>query len=290
MMYKYVCSFCHKEFYSEVEILDRKTRCPICEERVRKANEKRVQTCLAKYGTTNVAKVDKIKESFIKTNLERNGGMGFALCKDQTEIQKKAHNELAYKRKKKTNNERLGVDWPAQSKAVRDKMEKTYLDKTGYRNSMQNPEDRYKCISKGYFYENTHFDSSWELAFYIWLKDNHREFLYHPKLTMDYIDDYGINRVYYPDFLVEGKFYEVKGDQFFDEKGEPFNQYTGEYWRNKYNLLIQNNVIILKMDDIKFYLKYIKDKYGKNYLKSFKDPNKKGSEAIENSELLEEVE
>ena len=281
-MYTYNCTRCHKPFDSEVEIISNKVRCPRCEEIVRIANEKRRKTTLERYGTENVAQNTEIKNKFVNTWKERYGCMGyFQRGCDQNEIQRLAHSDIAYERKKLKNNKKLGVDWPAQSKAIQDKMKSTYFERTGYENAMQNPEDRYKCRTGKYDYKGINFDSSWELAFYIWLEDNDKQFIYHPHITVDYVDDYGVSRKYYPDFIVEGRFYEVKGDQFFNEKGEPFDSYTNETWNNKYQLLKDNNVTILKMSDIKKYLKYIKEKYGKNYLNSFKKKYKKGSETIE---------
>ena len=171
-------------------------------------------------------------------------------------------------KRKESNLERFGVEYASQNELIKQKVKETYIERTGYDHPMHNPEVIHS--NKGYLFENIHFDSSWELAYYIWLKDNKKEFIYHPKLYMDYIDEDGINRIYQPDFLVEGTFYEIKGDQFFNEKGEPYNKYTKKFWWNKYNALKENKVKIIYLDDIKFYLRYIKDHYGKNYLKQFR--------------------
>ena len=75
---------------------------------------------------------------------------------------------------------------------------------------------------------------------------------------------------YFPDFLVNGNFYEIKGGQFFNEAGEPYNPYSKSYWWEKYNAMVEAGVHILREKDIKEYLTYVKDTYGENYLKSFK--------------------
>lgn len=123
---------------------------------------------------------------------------------------------------------------------------------------------------KGYQYNGIHFDSSWELAYYIWLSDNGKAFIYHPPFYLEYTDDTAMCRQYQPDFLVEGKFIEIKGDQFFNEKGEPYNHYEKAFWWNKYNALLANGVEILRFEKIREYLRYIKKRYGKRYLQSFK--------------------
>ncbi len=69
-------------------------------------------------------------------------------------------------------------------------------------NPAKNPDTSSAYNCKGYTYKGIHFDSSWELAYYIWLTDHNKQFIYHPKHYMDYMDE-GINRVYQPDFLVD---------------------------------------------------------------------------------------
>lgn len=281
-LYYYNCCRCHKNFQSETEIISKKIRCPECQEKVDKANEKRKKTCLEKYGTENAAQNSEVKAKYINTWKEKYGCMGyFQRGCDQNEIQKLAHSDLAYERKKIKNRKNFGTDWPAQSKEIQKKMQDTYEERTGYRNAMQNPEDAARCHRGKYLYKNIRFDSSWELAVYIWLEDNNKQFTYHPNPVFDYIDDEGITRVYYPDFLIEGKLYEIKGTQFFNDKSEPYDFYNNKYWWGKYNALLEHKVKILKMDDIKLFLRYVKDKYGKNYLKQFKI--EKGSETIESS-------
>ncbi len=123
---------------------------------------------------------------------------------------------------------------------------------------------------KGYEFEGIHFDSSWELAYYIWLRDNGKGFIYHPPFYLTYLDDEETQHQYQPDFLVEGRFVEIKGDRFFNEKGEPYNHYEKAFWWNKYNALLEHKVEILKFEEVKQYLRYVKEKYGKDYLRSFK--------------------
>lgn len=127
--------------------------------------------------------------------------------------------------------------------------------------------------NKGYLFEGVHFDSSWELAYYIWLRDNGKSFIYHPDTPLEYWDSEGVLRNYYPDFLIEGEFVEIKGDHFFNEKGEPYNHYEKKFWWGKYNTLLREGIRIMRFREIKRYLKYVKEIYGKDYLKSFKRSN-----------------
>ena len=123
---------------------------------------------------------------------------------------------------------------------------------------------------KAYRYKDINFDSSYELAFYIYLEDHHKNFLYQPDLPLKYIGSDSKEHNYFPDFLVNGNFYEIKGGQFFNEAGEPYNPYSKSYWWEKYNAMVEAGVHILREKDIKDYLTYVKDTYGENYLKSFK--------------------
>lgn len=123
---------------------------------------------------------------------------------------------------------------------------------------------------RGFYYNKIYFDSSWKLAYYIWLTDNKKKFIYKPDMPLTYKDASGVDREYYPDFLVEGHFVEIKGDQFFNEKDEPYNLYKKEFWWEKYNALIKNNVYILREKEAFTYVKYVNERYGKDFLKQRK--------------------
>ena len=122
---------------------------------------------------------------------------------------------------------------------------------------------------KKYGFDNNLFDSSWELAYYIWLKDKGISFEYHTQ-KIEYIGDDGKNHTYFPDFIVNGKIVEIKSDHFFNEKGEPFNKYTKRSWKAKYDLILQKGGQIFRFEDIKPYLSYVKENYGDGFLKQWK--------------------
>lgn len=101
-------------------------------------------------------------------------------------------------------------------------------------------------------YNNVYFDSTWELAFYIHMKDlgiqlirNRRGFPY----TFG-----GKSHLYYPDFIVKGGslYYEVKG-------------YDSEQWQSK---LEQFNkpIIVIMEEQIKPIIQNVEDRYGVNDL------------------------
>lgn len=125
-------------------------------------------------------------------------------------------------------------------------------------------------IYKGYHYDDRNFDSSYELAYYIWLKDHKRQFIYHPAMPITYVGSDGEEHIYLPDFLVEGKFYEIKGNQFFNEKGEPYDPYRKQFWWEKYNALKEKGIILLRDSDLKEVFEYINNTYGNKFLKECK--------------------
>lgn len=63
-------------------------------------------------------------------------------------------------------------------------------------------------------YPGLTFDSKWEVNVYEFCKDNKIEVEYSPSISLKYEYD-GRTWAYHPDFLINGKIYEVKGDQFF---------------------------------------------------------------------------
>ena len=139
---------------------------------------------------------------------------------------------------------------------------------------------RDKSRSK-YFFDNHYFDSSWELAYYIWLVDKGITFEYHPNVFFEYTIQ-GDDKVhkYFPDFLVDGKFVEIKGDDQI-KNGTMIDKCNHEknlVAQAKYNCMLANNILILLGKDIKPYLRYVFQKYGKSYISSYRISTKKGIE------------
>lgn len=121
-------------------------------------------------------------------------------------------------------------------------------------------------ITYKYFYKEKYFDSSWELAYYIWLTDNKIDFEYQPKIIYSY--EFGGKLHHYePDFSINGQLVELKNTYLMKRL-----LCEGTQDNAKYQCMLKNNVKIIT--DIKDVLKYIQIKYGKDYLKSFKINNK----------------
>ena len=107
-----------------------------------------------------------------------------------------------------------------------------------------------------YFYDNQSFDSKPEICFYLYCKDFNLNI---KKSSKAFSYNYeNVIYSYFPDFEIEGKWQ------------NPFNHNLDEKYEAKHQFLIKNNVIILYENE---YQKYIEEKYGRNYLKDFKEKN-----------------
>ncbi len=122
-----------------------------------------------------------------------------------------------------------------------------------------------------YRYDNQSFDSSWELALWIYAKD-HNEDIEREPISFEYEFENKIKH-YIPDFRYNGQLVEVKGSHFFDEDGylrNPFNAESNLKNRCIQRVALQNGVIYYSDNEIKPILDYINQKYTKDYLQLFK--------------------
>jgi len=118
----------------------------------------------------------------------------------------------------------------------------------------------HKCYTNPKYPDMT-FDRSWEFKVYDFLTEHNIPFEYQPSISIPYECE-ETHHTYHPDFLVNGRLYEVKGDNFFrinEETGkeEMYLTWKGdlsdeEYeWRckvmeAKHQCMIAHNVIILR--------------------------------------------
>lgn len=221
--------------------------------------EKRIASCKANNNEGTGFQIKHVKETAQKTILDKYGVDNVFKLDD---VQNKIKQSLVNK---------YGVNNAFKLEEFRNKAVNTYYNKTGYRYPLMNPEIKSKIRNK-YIYNDISFDSSWELAYYIWLVDNNINFQYQPNIPLKYFKD-NKEHYYYPDFKINNIFYEIKGNQFFNENDELINPFNNELNLEKYQCMLDNNVKILREKDIKPILEYINNNYGKNYLKQFKINN-----------------
>lgn len=220
-----------------------------------KAYKKREETFYKKYGVKTNFQLEENKQK-IRATCKEKYGTSWTTTKESLE------------KNRNTCKEKYGKEFYFQTQEFRERSKTKMLEKYGVENSMQSPEVRSKARSR-YFYDDAYFDSSWELAYYIWLKHNKKDFEYHPKRYFEY----GQNSRYFPDFLVEGKYVEIKGNQYFDENGEFFDFYgkhkNDEQFKEKLKCMKDNNIIILKKEDCELFISFAKDLF-KDFPKCFK--------------------
>lgn len=223
--------------------------------------EKRKNTCIDKYGVTNTLEATEVKQKIKNTNLIRyNAENPFA-------------SEIIRNKIKDTNIERYGAISPLKNEKIRNKIKDTNIERYGYENPMQNPDIRKKQQYR-YNFDRQSFDSSWEIAYYIWLIDHSIEFEYQPNIRFEY-EYNNVKHYYYPDFLVENKLQELKGLQFFENKDinskmiNPFDRSMDELYEAKHQCMLKNNVQIIT--DCTEYINYVNEKYTKDFIPLFKN-------------------
>lgn len=220
---------------------------------------KKVQeTTMEKYGVENAMQTSQFKEKLKESNLQKYG----VECTFQLDSVKE--------KTKQTWREKYGVENPTQNKDIQEKSKQTNLKKYGVEHYAQSKDMQLKRKSH-YTFDDIGFDSKPEISFYIWAKDHNLNIKRVPK-AFKYIWHNKKCR-YYPDFEIEGKYYEIKGNQFLTEDGKwqnPFKHSEDDKAELKHQCALQNDVIILYEKDYQKYIEYCESKHGKNYLNQFK--------------------
>lgn len=200
---------------------------------------KTVETLQKRYGKdiTNIFQTAQAKEKIRKTTLERYGTTSYSKTDECKE------------KKAKTCLERYGVTSPSQDHRIR---------------TLQ---------QKNYHYDGICFDSAPEIAFYIWLVDNKKEFKYQPT-SFSYVYE-GKERRYFPDFEVEGQLIELKGEQFLSKDGKwicPWNHSLDAMYEAKRQCALANDVRIMYPSEYDFYVEYVYKKHrDRSFLKKLRN-------------------
>jgi hypothetical protein len=213
----------------------------------KKIEEKRKRTCLEKYGTTSFCNKDLLNKAIIK----KYGSL---------------ENYYKFKQEKieESNLKKYGVKSTLMLDSIRKKSEQTKIKKYG---------TAYSFYRSLYIYNNLNFDSSWELAYYIWLVDTKQKFIYKPQPII-WLDKNKKEHYYYPDFLIDDIYYEIKGDHLITEDNVLIDPFNKRILKEKSEIIKSFNVKIIKSKDIKPILSYVSQKYGNHYLYQFKNGKK----------------
>lgn len=200
--------------------------------------EKKVKdTMIKKYGVEYPAQNEKVRDKMKKTTKERYGVEHYSSSEDYI---KKVHN---------TCMERYGVIHHSQLESEKQKKIETCMKNNGVDVIFRN----YRDGPQSFVVNGIRFDSKWEKKYYDYLVRENIDFTFHPNKYFLY-SYAGKNHKYYPDFLVEGKYVEIKGDQFFNEDGSarnPYNDNDTLKTQAKFKCMKENGVILLRGDDLK---------------------------------------
>lgn len=233
--------------------------------------QKQIKTTVnKKYGCEYVFQNTKIQNKIKRTKKRKYGNECYTNRDKSSKTYHKHYDNNLNKQNerlikmKTTFNEHYNCDWGLQSKEIKEKSKNTFKQKYGVEHPSQVSEIQNNKESK-YHYNNKCFDSSWELAFYIWLTDNKIRFEYHPKPITYYWSENGTYHKYYPDFkLWNNTLIEFKRPDLYKN----MLTYTGSKENAKYLCMVNNYVKIYT--HCEKYEQYIKVKYGTGYLKQFK--------------------
>ena len=183
--------------------------------------------------------------------------------------------------------ERYGEDNYFKTEEFQEKSKKTCLEKYGVEHVLQDPQ-HFEKIFTYYKYNDLGFDSSSELAFYIYHTEALNENVERLPLRIPYINDYNNKEhYYYPDFRIGDQLIEIKGVHLTDKTTGVWIPSPQDYKDCiteediktierklvcKYQCAINNNVKIIKSKDpeIKVAEKWVKKNKGRNFIESCK--------------------
>ena len=163
--------------------------------------------------------------------------------------------------------DKFGVVHPMKSDDIKKKVKDSHIRNWG---SWFSQTHMFHKLKKHKFHSEKYpgltFDSTWEVKVYEFCRDNNIPVEYSPEISYPYEYDER-TWTYHPDFLINGKVYEVKGDHFFrinesTGKEEMFNPYRSPKWSDeqyawvcgkfeaKHQCMLENSIKIIRDSDI----------------------------------------
>ena len=231
--------------------------------------EKQIQTNLKKYGVEYYSQTNEFSNKYKNTCLEKynvphyNQSDEYKIkipkilekykhtCQEKYGVNRYSQTEESKEKYINTCQNKWGVDYYFQTEEQKEKSRNTCLEKYGVDYYSQTHDFSVKN-RKRISYDNLTFDSSWEVEVYKFCKENNIPCEYQPNIRFEYEHD-GKKHIYQPDFLINDKIYEVKGDHFFenDKMINPYDRTQDGLYESKHQCMIKNKVVVLKDNDIK---------------------------------------
>lgn len=209
---------------------------------------KRKETCLKKYGVDSFMKTQEFKNSI---SGDKNPGI----------------TKEAQEKRKQTMLEKYGVDnFFKRNDIIKSKFKEKY----GVINPSQVNATGWP-IKSNYLYKGIHFDSSWELIYYI--SQSETGHLVEREPVQFKYSFNGEAHFVKPDFRVDGQLVEIKGDFMIDNEGNWRNVWDNSltpYYQAKQKCLQEHNVQILFSKDLKPHKDYVVNKYSSDFVNLFK--------------------
>lgn len=185
----------------------------------------------------------KVKSILLKYNIP---------LRDESE-----NNKIKAEKIKQTNLSRYGVENSAKNKKIIKKIKNTWHSKS----ETDFLEIKNKSWKK-YTISDIYFDSFPELAFYLYNKEELHNNIIRSKKRLEYEFE-GEKHFYLPDFEIDGRLIEIKGDQLYEQMLIPNTLDAA-----KYACMKANNVKIIRTSEYAWYEDWFRSKgYKKeNYL------------------------
>ena len=230
----------------------------------KETQDKVKQTFNEKYGVSNPYAAEEVKAKIKNSNIEKYG------------VENPQQREEVKQKTKETNLSKYGTTCTLQNEDIKSNIKQTMLNKYGTENiwgseygkqkikqtkveryGVEKPQHNHEIhvkTMKHYKYDSLNFDSSWELAVYIYCVDNNIHIEREP-VRFKYINEFGKDSYYFPDFIIEDRIIEIKGDQFLDKYGNLKD-------KAKLKCMEEHNVILWTRHDVQMYITYCEDKFG----------------------------
>lgn len=230
--------------------------------KTKECHEKMEKTCIERYGVDNYSSTQECREK-VRNTFRKNFGVDHYSQTDEYKIQVKntcqekwgvdnyAQTEECQEKMRNTCQERFGVNHYSLTDECKQKQKDTCKERYGVDHYSKTTEFAHRRRKQISYKDYLTFDSSWELMVYQFCEENNIPCEYQPNIQFTYEYD-GKTHIYQPDFLINGKLYEVKGDHFFDgdKMINPFNRNQDDFYEAKHQCMIENNIRILRNCDI----------------------------------------